>query len=30
MTDYKIYWDDPEDVEGFKLLVENTLPDFEY
>lgn len=25
-----MYWDDPEDLEGFKLLLENTIPTFEY
>jgi hypothetical protein len=30
ITDYKLYWDDPEDLDGFILLAENTLPNYSY
>jgi hypothetical protein len=28
ITDYKIYWDDPEDLDGFLLIAENTIPSY--
>lgn len=28
VTDYKIYWDDPEDLEGYILIADNTIPSF--